>query len=105
MCGDDSSGVVSTNTFLTDAIKLCALATFFLATGQRTLHLFRLSLKGQMVQDSCFRNRTRFSVRGEKTLFVARNGKANIRVLAEGTLESTAALYYVGKLFICESKG
>lgn len=40
-CSSNSSGVVSTNTFLTDAIKLCVLATFFLATGQCSLHLFR----------------------------------------------------------------
>lgn len=58
-----------------------------------------------MVQDSCFRNRTHFSVRGEKTLFVVCNGKANTRVPTEGALESTAALYYAGEFSVCEARG
>jgi len=57
-----------------------------------------------MVQDSCFRNRSHFSVRDEKTLFVVCNRKANTSVPTEGSLENTAALYCVGELFIYESK-
>lgn len=57
-----------------------------------------------MVQDSCFKNRTHFRVRGEKTLFVVCNGKANTSVHREAAFESSVAFCDVEELLVCENR-